>query len=85
MPMRWRRVSVFHGRDDRAPLYRAAARFVTQGRDCQALGVPIFSREAAFLLDAMAALPRKWVSGGAPTLPFDTRARCHAGLAAAFL
>ena len=26
---------------------RAAARFVTQGRDCQALGVPIFSRVAA--------------------------------------
>jgi hypothetical protein len=49
---------------------RAAARFVTQGRDCQALGVPNFSCEAAFLLDAMAALPRKWVSGGAPTLPW---------------
>jgi hypothetical protein len=48
---------------------RAAARFVTQGRDRQALGVPNFSCEAAFLLDAMAALPRKWVSGGAPTLP----------------
>ena len=27
---------------------RAAARFVTQGRDCQALGVPFFSRKAAF-------------------------------------
>ncbi len=25
--------------------------------------------------DAMAALPRKWVSGGAPTLPFDARAQ----------
>jgi hypothetical protein len=24
--------------------------------------------------DAMAAVPRKWVSGGAPTLPFDARA-----------
>jgi hypothetical protein len=24
---------------------------------------------AAFLLDAMAAVPRKWVSDGAPTLP----------------
>jgi hypothetical protein len=23
----------------------------------------------------MAALPRKWVSGGAPTLPFDARAQ----------
>jgi hypothetical protein len=65
--------------------HRAAAQFVTQGRDCQALGVPIFSREAAFLLDAMAALPRKWVSGGAPTLPVDARARCRAGLAARFL
>jgi hypothetical protein len=31
------------------------------------LACAIFSREAAFLLDAMAALPRKWVSGGAPT------------------
>jgi hypothetical protein len=30
---------------------------------------PFFSRESAYLLDAMAALPRKWVSGGAPTLP----------------
>ena len=30
---------------------------------------PNFSRTAAFLLDAMAALPRKWVSGGAPALP----------------
>ena len=29
---------------------------------------PFFSREAAFLLDTMAAPPRKWVSGGAPTL-----------------
>jgi len=35
--------------------------------------------------DAMAALPRKWVSGGAPTLPFDARARCRAGLVAASL
>jgi hypothetical protein len=34
---------------------RAAARFVTQGRDRQALGVPHFSCEAAFLRDAMAA------------------------------
>jgi hypothetical protein len=39
-------------------------------RDRQALGVPNFSREAAFLLNAMAALPRKWVSDGAPTLPW---------------
>ena len=30
---------------------------------------PFFSREAAFLLDAMAASPRKWVSGGAQTPP----------------
>ncbi len=30
---------------------------------------PNFSRKAAFLLDAMAAPPRKWVSGGAPPLP----------------
>jgi hypothetical protein len=45
---------------------------VTQGSNCQALGVPFFSREAAFLLDAMAALPRKWVSDGAPTLPMQT-------------
>jgi hypothetical protein len=50
--------------------HRAAAQFETQGRDCQALGVPNFSCEAAFLLDAMAALPRKWVSDGAPTLPW---------------
>jgi hypothetical protein len=48
---------------------------------------PFFSRNAAFLLDAMAALPRKWVSGGAPTLestsaltllqPNGTRLRGH--------
>ena len=31
----------------------------------------------------MAALPRKWVSGGAPTLPFGARVRCRAGLVAA--
>ena len=30
---------------------------------------PNFSCEAAFLLDAMAALPHKWISVGAPTLP----------------
>jgi hypothetical protein len=52
------------------------------GRDRQALGVPNFSRKAAFLLDTMAALPRKWVCGGlrlvayasesAPTLPRQT-------------
>jgi hypothetical protein len=29
---------------------------------------PNFNRKAAFLPDAMAALSRKWVSGGAPTL-----------------
>ena len=33
------------------------------GRDRQALGVPFFSRAAASLQDAMAALPRRWVSG----------------------
>jgi hypothetical protein len=37
-------------------------------QDRQALGVPNFSRIAAFLPDAMVALSRKWVSGGAPTL-----------------
>jgi hypothetical protein len=36
------------------------------------LHASFFSREAAFLLDAMAALPRKWVSDGAPTLPWRT-------------
>jgi hypothetical protein len=36
--------------------------------DREALGVPNFSRKAAFLPDAIAALSRKWVSGGAPTL-----------------
>jgi hypothetical protein len=40
--------SVFHSRDDCAPLFRASARFVTQGRERQALGVPNFSCEAAF-------------------------------------
>ena len=39
-------------------------------RDCQALGVPNFSCEAAFLLDAMAALPRKSDPGGAASLPW---------------
>ena len=48
----------------------AATRYVTQGRDCQALGVPNFSCEAAFLLDAMAALPRKSDPGGAASLPW---------------
>jgi len=36
--------------DEVAPLFRAAARFEIQGRDRQALGVPFFSREAAWLL-----------------------------------
>ncbi len=73
--------SDLHGRDDRAPLFRASARFEKLGRvhrprmtdfsaakrrprnpwDRQAIGVPNFSYEAASLLDAMAALPRKWV------------------------
>ncbi len=63
------------------PLSRPARQreIVTQGRDRQALGVPNFSREAAFLLDAMAALPRKWVSGGAPTLPWQTIALPRGG------
>jgi hypothetical protein len=93
-----------HGRDDRAPLFRAAARFEKSGRVhrprmthfsaakrrprnpwveiCEALGCPRLSCKAAFLLDTMAALPRKWVSGGlrlvayasesAPTLPRQT-------------
>jgi hypothetical protein len=42
---------------------------IEETRERQALGGPCFSREAAFLLDAKAALPRKWVSGGALTLP----------------
>jgi hypothetical protein len=46
----------------------AAKRRLRNPRDRQALGVPNFSRKAVFLLDAMAALPRKWVSDGAPTL-----------------
>jgi hypothetical protein len=40
---------------------------------------------AAFLLDAMAAVPRKWVSDGAPTLPGMPRARCRADAVAASL
>jgi hypothetical protein len=47
----------------------AAKRRPRNPRDRQALGVPNFSRKAAFLHEAMAALSRKWVSGGAPTLP----------------
>ena len=53
------------------------------------LHASFFSREAAFLLDAMAALPRKWVSGGlrlvayasesAPTLPWQTIALPRGG------
>jgi len=51
------------------PIFNCEAVFVISGRERQALGFPFFSREAAFLLDAKAALPRKWVSGGALTLP----------------
>jgi hypothetical protein len=46
----------------------------------QALGVPNFSRKTASLLDKMAALPRKWVSGGAPDPTLNQRARCRAEL-----
>jgi hypothetical protein len=49
--------------------HRAAARFVTREGPSSSHD-PNFSREAAFLLNAMAALPRKWVSDGAPTLPW---------------
>ena len=48
---------------------------VFQGRDRQALGVPRFRRAAAFLLDAMAALPRKW------DMPEDVRRLTLQGLA----
>ena len=44
--MRWRRASVFHGRDDRAPLYRAAARFVFWEGSSSSHD-PFFSRVAA--------------------------------------
>ena len=49
--------------------FSAAKRRPRNPWDRQAIGVPNFSYEAAFLLDAMEALPRRWVSGGAPTLP----------------
>ena len=60
--------SVFHGRDDRAPVFRAAAlllwrRLCERREGSSSSHNPNFSRKAAFLLDAMAALPRKWVSG----------------------
>ena len=55
--------SAFHGRDDRAPLLRAAARFETWEGSSSSHD-PNFSREAAFLFYAKAASPRKWVSGG---------------------
>ena len=61
------RASEFFG--SHAPFFNFEAVFVISGRERQALGVPRFSGEAAFLLNAKAALPRKWVSGGAPTLP----------------
>ncbi len=39
------------------------------------LAWPIFQpRSGVSAGDAMAALPRKWVSGGAPTLPWQTSA-----------
>jgi hypothetical protein len=41
--------------------FSAAKRRPRNPWDRQAIGVPNFSYEAAFLLDAMAALPRKWV------------------------
>ena len=52
--------------------FSAAKRRLLTNENRHALGVPNFSCEAAFLLDAMAALPRKWVSDGAPTLPWKT-------------
>ena len=60
----------------------ATRRLVILGRARQALGVPSFSRTAAFLLDAMAALPRKsdpdglrlvaYASESAASLPWQT-------------
>jgi hypothetical protein len=41
--------------------FSAAKRRPRNPWDRQAIGVPNFSYEAASLLDAMAALPRKWV------------------------
>ena len=54
----------------RQPLQtRAVAQVVNQGRDVAPPASQDSAAPAAFLLDAMAAPPRKWVSGGAPTLP----------------
>ncbi len=53
-------------------LPRASALRNPQGRARQALGVPSFSREAASLLDAKAALPHKSDPGGAASLPSKT-------------
>ena len=54
---------------------------VFQGRDRQVFGVPRFRRAAAFLLDAKAALPRKWDPDGAASLQEFTRCRaeCDSG------
>ena len=44
--------------------------FVSHGRDAAPSASQTSAAPAASLLDTMAALPRKWVSGGAPTLPW---------------
>jgi hypothetical protein len=49
---------------------------IEETRDRQALGVPNFSCEAAFLLDAMAALPRKWDPGGEGWAIMPSPLRC---------
>ena len=57
----------------------AQRRLVILGRARQALGVPNFSCKAAFLLDAMAALPRKSDLDGAASLPWQTIALPRGG------
>ncbi len=60
---------VFFGGGDAPALIETPLQGTSSSHD------PNFSREAAFLFYAKAASPRKWVSGGAPTLPFDSRAQ----------
>jgi len=58
---------------------RAAARFVNLGRDAAPSASQISAAPAASLLDTKAALPRKWVSDGAPTLPWMNERKAFLG------
>jgi hypothetical protein len=62
----WRTGSFFGGSADVLRCYRV---LVILGRDAAPSASQDSAAKRRFPSDAMAALPRKWVSGGAPTLP----------------